>query len=65
MAGTRYPDVFQQLIVDPGEQLHVDVVGLEGVGILTETDRFQPIPYCAHAAGSSCSRAAMSMPASG
>ncbi len=38
MARARYPDVLQQLIVDLGEQVDVDVVGFEGVAVLAETD---------------------------
>jgi hypothetical protein len=38
MTCARYADVFQQLIVDLGKQVHVYVVGFESVGILAETD---------------------------
>jgi len=38
MAGCRHADVLQHLIVDLLEQAHIDFVGLEGVGILTEAD---------------------------
>ena len=53
MACARHANVFQHLIIDLGEQVSVNVVGFEGVGILGETDLFEPIPYCAHAASSS------------
>jgi hypothetical protein len=53
MTCARYPNVLQQLVVDLREQLGVDVVRFEGVGILAETDFLEPIPYCAHAASSS------------
>ena len=53
MAGTRRANVFQHLIIDLGEQVSVNVVGFEGVGILGETDLLEPIPYCTHAASSS------------
>jgi hypothetical protein len=38
MTCARYPNILQQLIVDLAEQLRVDVVGLERVGILAEAD---------------------------
>jgi hypothetical protein len=38
MAGARDANVLQQLIVDLAEQLRVDVIGVEGVGILAKTD---------------------------
>jgi hypothetical protein len=47
-----YPNILQQLIIDLGEQVSVDVVGFEGVGILAETDCLQPIPRRPHAASS-------------
>src|SRR5215467_4395035 len=53
MACARHANVFQHLIIDMGEQISVNVVGFEGVGILGETDLLEPIPYCAHAASSS------------
>ena len=55
MAGARYADVLQQLIIEPGEQIRVDVIGFEGVGILAETDCLQPIPNRAQAESSSSS----------
>src|SRR6516164_4814201 len=55
MARTRHANVFQHLIIDLGEQVSVNVVGLEGVGILGETDLLEPTPYSAHAASSSSS----------
>ena len=38
MAGARDIDVLQRLVIDLLEKIHVDVVGLEGVGILAKTD---------------------------
>jgi hypothetical protein len=38
MAGTRYSNVLKHLIIDLPKQIHVDVVGLEGVSILAKTD---------------------------
>jgi hypothetical protein len=55
MAGARYADVLQQLILDLWDQFGVDVVGVERVGILAETDRLQSISHRAHAANSSSS----------
>ena len=46
-------NIFQRLIVHLFEQVHINVVGLEGVGILGEADSLQPIPDRAHTA--SCS----------
>src|SRR5271169_982000 len=48
MTCARHANVFQHLIIDLGEQVSVDVVGFEGVGILGETDLLEPIPYCDH-----------------
>jgi hypothetical protein len=53
MACARHANVFQHLIIDLDEQVSVNVVGFEGVGILGETNCLEPIPYCAHAASSS------------
>jgi hypothetical protein len=41
------------MIVNFGEQIHIDVVGLARVGILGETDFLQPIADLTH--GVSCS----------
>jgi hypothetical protein len=57
MTGARDTDVLQRLVIDLLEKLHVDVVGLEGVGILAEPDDLQPFPDLAHAL--SCSSSAL------
>ena len=44
MARARHANVFHHLIIDLGEQISVNVVGFEGVGILGETDLLEPIP---------------------
>jgi len=67
MTCARHANVFQHLIIDLGEQVSVNVVGFEGVGILGKTDLLEPISYCAHAASSSRSafasfRSAVSKP---
>jgi hypothetical protein len=49
MAGARHAKVSQSLIIDLPEKIHVDVVGLEGIGILAKTDRLQPFSDLAHA----------------
>jgi len=41
MAGARHANVLQRLVIDLSEQLHVNVVSLEGVGILGKADRLQ------------------------
>ena len=38
MPCARHANVLQHLIIDLGEQISVNVVGLEGVGILGETN---------------------------
>jgi hypothetical protein len=53
MAGARYAHVLQHLVVHLPEQIEIDVVGLEGVGILGKTNCFQPLVDRAHIA--SCS----------
>ena len=44
MACARHANVFRHLIIDLGEQISVNVVGFEDVGILGETDLLEPIP---------------------
>src|SRR5215472_1782432 len=56
MACARYANILQQLIVNLSEQINIDVVGLEGVGILAKAVRLQPFPDLAHAL--SCSSSA-------
>ena len=53
MACARYANILQHLVVDLPEQIDVDVVGLESVGILGEINRLQPFADLAHIA--SCS----------
>jgi hypothetical protein len=55
MACARYANVLQQLIVDPGKQVGVNIVRFERVGILAQTDCLQPTPHGAHAESSSSS----------
>src|SRR5262249_29286217 len=55
MPGTRHAKVPQSLIIDLPQKVHVDVVGLEGVGILAKADRLKPFPDLAHALSSSSS----------
>src|SRR5215469_8506562 len=49
--------VGMQLIVNLSEEINVDVIDLEGVGILAKADRLQPFPDLAHAL--SCSSSAL------
>jgi hypothetical protein len=39
MTSARDTDILQRLVIDVLEQIRIDVVGLEGVGILAKTDR--------------------------
>jgi hypothetical protein len=55
MTGARDADVLKHLVIDLLEQIHVDVVGLEGIGILAKTNRLQPCPDLAHALSCSSS----------
>jgi hypothetical protein len=57
MAGARDTDVLQHLVIDLLEQIHLDVIGLEGIGILAKADRLQPFSDLAHAL--SCSSSAL------
>lgn len=50
------PEILQHLIIDLPEQGHVDVLGLEGIGILHEADCFEPSSDMAHP--TSCSSSA-------
>jgi hypothetical protein len=54
-AGHAY--ILQHLIVDLAEQIDIDVVSLEGVRILSESDPIEPSAYLAHDA--SCSNSAL------
>jgi hypothetical protein len=49
MTGARNTGVLKHLVIDLLEQIHVDVVGLEGVGVLAKTDPLQPFSDLAHA----------------
>jgi hypothetical protein len=40
--GTHYADVLHHLVINIVQQIHLDVVCLEGVGILAEADSSQP-----------------------
>jgi hypothetical protein len=57
MAGTGNADVLQSLIIDLLEQIHVDVIVLEDLGVLAKTDRLQPTADLAHAL--SCSNSVL------
>ena len=48
MAGDRGANVFERLVVDLPEQIHVDIVGLKGAGVLREADRLQPVADRVH-----------------
>jgi hypothetical protein len=50
-------DVLERLIVDLPEQIHVDIVCYERVGILREADCLQPVADPVH--GASCSKSAL------
>jgi hypothetical protein len=56
VAGTRHTDVPKHRVIDVLEQVHFDVVCLEGVGISAEANSSQPRPDAAH--GVSCSSSA-------
>jgi hypothetical protein len=58
MARARHPNVLQRLIIDLREQVHVDVVGLEGIGVLREADCLKPSSDIAHAESCSSSNLA-------
>jgi hypothetical protein len=49
MPSARHAKVHQSLMIDLPEEVHVDVVGLEGVGILVKADRLKLFPDLAHA----------------
>src|SRR5262249_1541088 len=56
MTCARHTDVLQQLVVNLPKQINVKIVGLEGISILAEANRFQPFAHLAHTA--SCSSSA-------
>jgi len=43
MAGARHADVLEHLIGEVGQQVHIDVVGFEAIGVLPETLAFQAL----------------------
>jgi hypothetical protein len=53
MPGARYSDVFQRLIIDPTQQVHINIVGLKRSSVLSETYSIEPGANLAHAC--SCS----------
>jgi hypothetical protein len=42
VAGGFDADIFQRLLIDISEQLPVDVVGFESIGVLSEAEALQP-----------------------
>jgi hypothetical protein len=57
MPGARHAKVPQSLVMDLLEKIHVDVIGLEGVGILAKPDGLESFANLAHAL--SCSSSAL------
>jgi hypothetical protein len=57
MAGACHADLLQRLVVNLLEQIRVNVVGCERLGILAEADPLQPSSHFAHAV--SCSSSAL------
>jgi hypothetical protein len=57
MTSARDTDILQRLVFDVLEQIHVDMVRLEGVRILAQADGLQPFSDLAHAL--SCSSSAL------
>jgi hypothetical protein len=53
MTCARNADVFEHLLVELLEHVQSAVVGLEGVGILVEAERLQPLSNLAHVVSSS------------
>ena len=54
MACARHTDVLQQLVVNLPKQINVKIVGLKGIGVLSEADGLQPFADLTHVA--SCSK---------
>jgi hypothetical protein len=42
MACAQHTDIFQQPVVNLPKQINVKIVGLEGIGVLSEADGIQP-----------------------
>ncbi|HKJ54218.1 MAG TPA: hypothetical protein VKB27_22175 [Gammaproteobacteria bacterium] len=42
MTGGFDADIFQRLLIDIREQVPVDVVGFESIGVLSEAEALQP-----------------------
>ena len=58
MTCARHANVLQQLVVQTDQQIRINVIFFERIGVLAEADSLQPIPYGAHAASSSSSASA-------
>jgi hypothetical protein len=54
MTSTRHANIFERLIIELSEQIHLDVVGLKGVGILSEADCRQPGSDLIHSVPQQC-----------
>ena len=54
MACARHTDILQQLVVNLTKQINVKIVGLKGIGVLSEADGIQPFADLTHVA--SCSK---------
>src|SRR6516164_5125064 len=57
MACARHTDILQQLVVNLPKQINVKIVGLEGIGVLSEADDIQPFADLTHV--TSCSKSAL------
>src|SRR5262249_29751646 len=57
IACARHTDILQQLVVNLPKQINIKIVGLEGIGVLSEADGIQPFADLTHVA--SCSKSAL------
>ena len=55
MTCARHANVLQQLVVETDQQILINVICFESVGVLAETNCLKPIPHRAHATSSSSS----------
>ena len=55
MAGVRYADILEYLVVNLPEQIDVEIVRFKDIAILREPNRFEPLADVAHVASCSSS----------
>ena len=55
MAGAGYADILEYLVVNLSEQIHIEIIRMEDVGVLAEANRLEPTADLTHIASASSS----------